>query len=269
MKAMTDSYTKKVRMFQILNVIGFILTIVVNGLANILPINGKTTGEISDLYPNLFAPAGITFAIWGVIYFALGLFVIYQLGFFSKGKKDYLDLVAHIGWSFFIASLANSAWIFAWHYEKILISVLIMLILLISLIDIYEKVNKNKSKTIVERMSVQWTFSIYLAWISVATIANITTFLVSINWDGLGIPPTIWTMVVILLATMITLRFVFYKKDVPYALVTLWAFLGILIKHLTFFAGQYKGIIMITAFSMVIILLSIFAMPKAYQTQRY
>lgn len=265
---MTDSYTKKVKLFQILNVIGFILTIVVNGLANTIPLNGKTTGEISDSYPNLFAPAGITFAIWGVIYFALGLFVIYQLGFFSKGKKEYVDVVSSIGWSFFIASLANAGWIFAWHYEKIFISVVIMLILLISLIDIYEKVNNNSSDAIIEKIAVQWPFSIYLSWISVATIANITTFLVNINWDGFGIAPATWTMIVILVATIITLKFVFYKKDAPYAFVTLWAFLGILIKHLTFFGGQYKGIIIITLFSMVIIFASIFAMPKAYQTER-
>ncbi len=265
---MKDSEAKKIKMFQILNVIGFILTIVVNGLANSLPINGKTTGEISDSYPNLFAPAGITFAIWGVIYLALGIFVLYQSGLFSKGRNTHKELVSRIGWSFVIASIANIAWIFAWHYEKMLISVGIMLILLITLIDIYEKINQWEANSLIEKIAVKWPFSIYLGWISVATIANITTFLVSIYWNGLGISKPAWTMMVILVATIITLRFVFYEKDIPYALVTLWAFLGILIKHVTFFEGEYKGIIIITAFSMLIIAASIFAMPKAYETQK-
>lgn len=267
-KVMTQSYTSKAKMFQILNTIGFIVTIIVNGLANALPINGQTTGEVSDSYPNLFAPAPITFAIWGVIYVALGVFIIYQLGLFSKGRKDHLDIVTRIGWSFVIASVANSAWIFAWHYNQILISVLLMLILLTSLIDIYEKVNKGKPRAMLEKIAVKWPFSIYLSWISVATIANITTFLVSIYWNGLGITKPAWTMIVILIATIITLRFIFYKRDIPYALVTLWAFAGIIIKHVTFFAGQYREIIIITAFCMLIIAASIFAMPKAYETQR-
>lgn len=265
---MTDSYIKKVRLYQILNTIGFIVTIIVNGLANGIPLNGKTTGEISDSYPDLFAPAGITFAIWGVIYAGLGLFILYQLGFLSKDKKEYLEFVSRIGWSFVIASIANSLWIIAWHYDKIGISVLIMLILLISLIDIYEKVNKNKASSIIQKIAVQWVFSIYLSWISVATIANITTFLVSINWNGFGIPPQIWTMLVILIATILTLGFVFYKKDIPYALVTEWAFLGILIKHVTFFGGEYKGIIIIAAFCMVIIFGSILAIHRGKKAQR-
>lgn len=265
---MMDSYMQKVQRYQIFNMVGFILTIFVNGLANGLLLNGKTTGEVSDAYPNLFAPAPITFSVWGVIYIALGVFVIYQLGFFSQGRKDYMDVVTGIGWSFVIASIANSAWVFAWHYDQILISVIIMLILLGSLVDIYQSVNKNKPVSKVQQVAVYWPFSIYLGWISVATIANITVFLVAINWNGFGISAAMWTIMVILVATIITLKFVFYQRDVPYALVTLWAFLGILIKHLTFFAGQYKGIIIITAFAMLIISASIFAMPKAYQMQR-
>ena len=263
-----SSYTRKIKLYQLLNTIGFILTILVNGLANGLPINGKGTGEVSDAYLNLFAPAGITFAIWGLIYAALGLFVIYQLGFLSKGNNQYLEIVSDIGPSFAIASAANISWIFAWHYERFLISVLIMLVLLLSLIDIYNKINQQEADTTLEKVSVRWPFSIYLSWISVATIANITTFLVSINWDGFGIPEAIWTIIVILVATLITLKFVFYKRDIPYALVTVWALLGILIKHLTFFAGQYTGIMIITVFSMLIIIASIFAVPKAFQPQR-
>lgn len=265
---MVELNMKKIRMYQTFNVLGYILTILVNALANILPINGQGTGEVSDAYPNLFAPAGFTFSIWGVIYLALGLFVIYQLGFFSKGRQEHLKIVARIKWSFLIASLANSAWIFAWHYEQMFKSVLIILILLISLLDIYEAVNKEPAQSSIERISVQGAFSIYLSWISVATIANITTFLVSINWNGFGISIQTWAMIVILVATVLTLSYVFNKHDIPYACVTLWALFGILYKHLTFFKGDYKGVIVVTIMSMVIILISIFMKPRAMETLR-
>lgn len=266
---MLNSNMKKIRLYQFLNVIGFIATIVVNGLANALPLNGVRTGEVADSFPNLFTPADITFAVWGIIYLLLGLFIIYQLGFLSKGKTKHLELVYSIKWSFFIASAANVAWLFAWHYGRIFISVLIMLILLISLIDLYERANTIRLTTLFEKLSVKWAFSIYLGWISVATIANITTYLVSVNWNGFGLSEQTWTMIVLLLATVLALGFVFYKKDVAYALVTEWALFGILLKHLTVFNGQYTGVITVVAFSMIIILASIFLIkPNAFQTQR-
>lgn len=266
---MTDTNMKKIRVYQILNLIGFIATIVVNGLANALPLNGVGTGEVSDFYPNLFAPAGITFAVWGVIYLLLGLFIIYQLGFLSKGKMKHLEVVFRIKWIFFIGSAANVMWIFSWHYGRIFISVLMMLVLLRSLAEIYDKIYQIKYNTIFEKLAVKWAFSIYLGWISVATIANITTYLVSVNWNGFGISQQTWTMIVLLVATIITLGFVFYKKDMAYAVVTEWALFGILMKHLTVFEGQHNGVITVTAFSMFVILASIFLiMPKGFQIQR-
>ena len=265
---MMVSYMKRVKRYQILNILALIITIFVNGLANSIPLNGKTTGEISDIYANLFAPVGITFAIWGIIYLGLGLFIVYQFGFLSKGKKYYLDIVSRIGNSFIIGCLANALWIFAWHYDYILISMLLMLVLLLSLIDIYQKVYQTKQNTILEKIASQWIFSVYLSWICVATVANITAFLVSIRWNGLGIPPQTWTMAVIIAITALTLRFVFYKKDIPYALVTQWAFIGIIMKHIAVWGGTYKGIIMMTAFCMILIFASVLMMPRGFQTQR-
>ncbi len=265
---MIDYYVKTTRPYQILNTIAFIITIFVNGLANALPLNGKTTGEISEIYFNLFTPAAITFTIWGLIYLGLGVFIIYQLGFLTRQGKDHLHIVSRIGWHFVIASLANVGWIFTWHYQQVLLSVLMMLILLKSLIDIYGNINDKKPSNTIEKIGVQWVFSIYLSWISVATIANIMAFLTSINWNGFGIPPQIWTMAAILLATMITLKVIFHQKDIPYALVIQWAFVGILIKHMTFFASAYKGIITITIFCILLIFASILSIPRQFQTQR-
>ena len=103
-------------LLSILNLLGFLGTVIVNGLANTLPINNKTTGELSDQYPNLFVPAGLTFSIWGLIYVLLAVFVVYQLVMVIKKDAQRSSFIEKIGLLFFVASLANIAWIFAWHY---------------------------------------------------------------------------------------------------------------------------------------------------------
>ena len=114
------------RTLQLLNLLGFILVIVLNGLANALPINGYTTGELSDRYPNLFVPAGFTFSIWGVIYLLLLVFVIYQIrNWWSKHRLD-MSFVQKIGPWFAISCLANASWIIAWHYVQPLLALFIM-----------------------------------------------------------------------------------------------------------------------------------------------
>jgi hypothetical protein len=171
----------------ILNLLGFLGTVVVNGLANALPLNNKTTGELSDLYPNLFVPAGLTFAIWGLIYVLLAIFVIYQLIPSVRRDAQKVDFVQRIGLLFFISSIANIGWIFAWHYEIVPLSLVLMLILLGYLIAIYLRLNIGKSEaTKSEKYLVHLPFSVYLGWITIATIANVTALLVDINWNTWG-----------------------------------------------------------------------------------
>ena len=217
---------------QFANIAGFIGIIVVNGLANSLPINGKTTGQISDSYPNLFVPAGLTFSIWGLIYLLLGIFIAYQAtDLFRKQKQDpaYLEKT---GWFFLLSCAANIGWIFAWHYERLELSLVLMLILLGSLLSIYVRLNIGKAQaTKTERYLVFLPFSVYIGWITIATVANITALLVSVGWKGLGLPETFWTVLVLIVATLITLAMVFTRRDVPYSLVVAWAFLGIIIKR--------------------------------------
>jgi hypothetical protein len=247
----------KEKTLQIANLIAFIFTIIVNYLANALPINGKTTQELSDAYPNLFTPAGLTFAIWGVIYFFLALFIIYQLGLFNKDNKEHLETVKSIGWLFVISSVANILWIFAWHYEYVLLSLIIMIILLVSLIIIYNRVSKIKCDSPKEFWFVKVPFSLYLGWITVATIANVTAFLVDIGWNGLGVSSQIWTIIVIALILIITSYFILKKKDIIFGLVIEWALIGILIKHITVFQGEYTGIILAAIISFIVILIEI------------
>ena len=158
----------------ILNMVGFLGTVIVNGLANALPINNKTTGELSDQYPNLFVPSGLTFSIWGVIYILLAIFVIYGLVIAIRKGSEKSCFIDNIGILFFISCLANIGWIFAWHYEVLPLSLVLMLILLGSLITIYLKLRISKSgSTTTEKYLVHLPFSIYLGWITIATIVGL------------------------------------------------------------------------------------------------
>lgn len=214
---------------QILNIIGFILVLTLNGLANGLPINGRTTGELSDLYPNLFVPAGFTFSIWGIIYLLLLGFIIYQASGLWKASASIANqAVQTIGIWFFISCLANASWILAWHYLQVELSVLIMLTILTSLIMIYRRLAIGQgAQSSKELFLVHLPFSIYLGWITVATIANITTLLVDLGLSGFWLGETIWTCLMILVATGFGIFFLLKKRDVPYNLVLIWAFYGI------------------------------------------
>lgn len=219
----------------------FIAMVVVNGLANSLPINNRSTGQISDAYPNLFAPAGLTFSIWGIIYLLLTGFVLYQFTQASLAKKDLLSKINPL---FIATSLANICWIFTWHYDYIGFSVLLMTILLTCLIKIADLLRTEQFSSL-EKLLIRAPFSVYFGWITVATIANITVFLVSIGWNGFGIADFIWTSIILFVGALIGIMRMLKDRNIPYGLVLVWAYLGILLKHVSAqgFAGQYPVII--------------------------
>jgi len=238
----------------ILNLIGFLGTVILNGLASALPINNKTTGELSDQYPNLFVPAGLTFSIWGVIYILLAIFVIY--GLISAIKKDTQNssFIENIGILFFISCLANIGWIFAWHYEILPLSLVLMLLLLGSLITIYLRLRIGKSdSTRIEKYLVHLPFSVYLGWITIATIANVTALLVDVNWNTFGLGEQFWAVAVIMVGIAIALSILFTRKDIFYCLVINWALLGILIKRLAVETTPDQSVIIITIVGLVLI----------------
>ena len=243
------------RFLCILNLAGFIATVVVNALANILPINGKTTGELSDQYPNLFVPAGLTFSIWGVIYVLLGIFVIYHLIMALKKKDESISYpVERIGLLFLASCMANIGWIFAWHYEILPLSLGIILSLLGCLITIYLRLNIGKSyATKTEKYISQVPFSVYLGWITVATIANVTALLVDMNWGALGFSQQFWAVAVIIVALVITLAIVFLRRDIFYGIVVDWALFGILMKRLSDQAAPDERVISVSIIGLIVI----------------
>lgn len=238
-----------------------IATIIVNALAVILPLNGKTTQELSDNLPNLFVPAGITFSIWSIIYTFLIIFMIYQILSLIKKQQYDTSYLEKIGVFFIIASLANIIWIFLWHYELVVFSLLAMLVLFISLLIIYLKLNISLSSvSLKEKLAVHVTISIYLGWITVATIANVTAVLVEQNVGELLLGQVTWTILVIAVATLISVLILIQRKDIAYNLVIIWALIGIVIKRTS--ADPIFGIqtnIAITAvIAILIIILTIF-----------
>ncbi|MDX9782867.1 MAG: hypothetical protein RBT35_07820 [Bacteroidales bacterium] len=215
----------------ILNIILFAVMITANTLANTLPINGFTTGELSDMYPNLFVPAGVTFSIWGLIYLLLLIFVVTQTvaAFSEKASKYLLSPLA--SWAFALTCVLNSLWIITWHYQMVFLSVVVMLLFLATLIYLVKRMDSERIENFWSRFAVKLPFSIYLGWISVATIANITALLVHWNWNGFGIPENIWTIIMIGAGTFLAATMMLKRADIFYALVVIWAFYGIIIKR--------------------------------------
>lgn len=214
----------------LLNWFFLLLVIGVNALANILPINGFNTGQISGFYPNYFVPAGFTFSIWGVIYLLL---LNYNIAFtyytirhqkFPTVKK----LLNDINIYFRITCVLNVSWILAWHYLQITMSVIIMLFFLATLIHIFIKLKKQLNElTLLHRFLIYTPFTVYLGWISVATIANITALLVKYNWSGFGIQGVYWSASMICIAIMLGVFFSIKYKAIAYSAVVAWALWGI------------------------------------------
>jgi len=209
---------------QIINILVLVVTIVINGLANALPLNGKATGEISDQFPIYFVPAGYVFSIWGLIYLALIAFVVFQA---LPSQRDNPRLNAIFPW-FVVSNIANTVWLFFWHYEIFPLTIVAMLVLLFSLLKIYTLLRADKAAIgKVEWWLVIAPFSIYLGWVSVATVANASQLLYYLGWNGFGISPIGWTIIMLIIVAILTLLMLFREKDVLYALVILWALAGI------------------------------------------
>lgn len=202
-----------------INLILFAGMVVMNYLANALPLNGKTTGQLSDAYPNLFTPAGVTFSIWGVIYILLLIFCVIQF------TTSYQAVISRIGWLFGLTCVFNALWIVAWHYERLPLSLILMLGLLVSLIWI------NVFIRDLPDAFIKAGFGIYLGWICIATIANVTALLVNFGWDGSAISGQTWTIIMILAGAVIVSVTIWRLENPFIGMAVVWAFAGIMIKR--------------------------------------
>jgi hypothetical protein len=215
------------KLFVWVNVLTFIFTMVMNFLATNLPLNNLTTGEISDMFDIYFVPAGYVFAIWGLIYLGLLGFVIYQA--LPVNRKN--QTLANIDLWFSLSNIANALWLVSFHYLLFGIAMALMLVLLLSLIMIFLRLDVGKEKV---KGAALWLvnvpFSLYLGWITVATIANATQLLYVIGWNGFGIAPEVWLIIMLAAAVAISGLMSFTRRNIPYALVLIWAFIGIAVR---------------------------------------
>jgi hypothetical protein len=213
---------------QISVILTVVATIVVNALANILPLNGQNTGEISDRFKVYFVPAGYVFSIWGVIYIAWIAFAVYQ----ALPAHTQEPRLRRLGYLFALSGVFNAAWLFCWHYNRFGLSVLVMLMLLGSLIASYLRLDIGRRPvTAAEKWCVDIPFSIYLGWITVATVANISDWLYSVHWDGFGIPAPLWAVIMLVVATALGFLMARTRRDAAYLFVLAWSFVGIAVKQ--------------------------------------
>jgi TspO/MBR family len=211
-----------------LNVALVVGTVAMNILANALPLNGQNTGEISDRFKVLFVPAGYVFSIWGLIYIGLIAYGVYQ----ALPAQRENPRLARADSLFIIASVANVAWLFFWHYNLFLLTLVAMLTLLASLIGIYLVLGIGRGKVSrAEQWAVRVPFSVYLGWISVATIANVTDVLDFVGWNGWGLEPAAWAAIMLGVGVILAALMAFTRHDVAYVLVFVWAYIGIALKQ--------------------------------------
>ncbi|MBF8456638.1 tryptophan-rich sensory protein [Kaistella sp. G5-32] len=216
---------------QIANGFFLIFTIIFNYLSNTGIFNGKTIANVSDQYHNLFTPAGYAFSIWGVIYLLLIGFVYYTgRSLFNPSKNEADGFVKKIGWWFVVSCLANCAWILTWLYGYTGLSVIVLSIAFISLLIILMEALKYNS-TIAQKWFINFPFQIYAGWVSVALIAAVAAWLTKIKWSAFEISEEKWTIVMIVIATIIHVVMIFKKNAPIFALVAVWALIAIAVAN--------------------------------------
>ena len=217
--------------FALLNLSSVILVIAVNYVSQVLRLNNTTIGEMSAAYDNLFTPASYAFAIWGLIFLSLLAYGIFQIkrAFFSSKPSEFIEQTSY--W-FILANILNCCWVFAFVYDYVGLSVIIMLGILVSLIKIILVTDMERwDASIPIIVFAWWPICLYSGWISVATIANISTYLTKIGWQGGFLSPIGWTIVMLVVAALLNIFMVLKRNMREYAAVGVWALVAIYIRH--------------------------------------
>lgn len=254
-----------------INLFAFLIMIVVNALANFLEFGGHTTGAVSEKYPTLFTPAPYTFSIWGVIYLMMGFFVIYQLGF-TRNTALVSRLLDDVNIWFFLSCIFNIAWLFAWHYDKIGLSLIAIVCLFFCIMVINIRMIISIHATLPEKIVVVG-FNIYLGWLTAAIIANLSVFLVRYNWNRFGLSDEFWTMLVLIAGTVVGIAYVTFGRRYFSTYAIIWAYIGILVKHISSEAnghGREYPMIINTLIILIAIMIcsTIIALPAQLLTRK-
>lgn len=216
-----DRWRQSLVLITILATIGF------NALANILPLMGRTTGDLSDAYPVPFTPAGYVFSIWGVIYLGLIVFGVWQ----ARPRQAADPRLRAVAPWVILSGAMNVGWLVLWHAERVVLSTLPIVGLLLSLMVIYETLSSGRMDGRWMRWAARVPFGIYLGWLTVATAANLAVSGWDLGWRGAPFGADVWALVVVGVAALIGLRVLQARGDVAYALVLVWAFVGIAVAN--------------------------------------
>lgn len=249
---------EKCRILAIGNAIAFVAANVISYLSNTGIFSGKTIGEVSDKYDALFVPAGFTFAVWGLIYAGLYAFVIYHVvtAFRESSEHELNKEVKSIGWLFVINNIATAAWVVVWIREMLVVSVALMLIQLVTLILINIRLSiYSPEKSLASKLFTQFPLGIYFAWICIATIANISSSLLGLGWEGGQISAQVWTVILVAVAAVLSLFIILSQKNIFFGLVVIWALYGIVSKRQNEGADLYQPIIVTAWICMALIAL--------------
>lgn len=250
------------------NTLAFAAMIIVNALANIIPIGGNTTAQVSEKYQNLFTPAPITFAVWGLIYAMMALFVLYQWGILDHGIYSE-NVREDVGIWFTVSCVLNIAWVFLWHFGLIAMSAVAIILLMCSLMMVITRLDGAGDKFL-QKFVTRTGFSVYFGWIIAATIANISVLLTKVGWGGWGLSAAFWTSAVLLIGAAIAVCVVVFGKNRVAGIAVMWAYAGILIRHISpsYLNGAYPVVIAMAFIGEAAILTSIL-LPRFCKAKKY
>ena len=251
--------TKEAQSLRILNTIFFVLMILANILVESLPLNNITTAQVSTRNDTILTPTGITFAIWGVIYVWLFLFILYQNGIFlKKGEGDNPDIVHAVSIFFIVSSALNIAWLIAWHYEYVTLCFILIFAMWVTLLFAHGRLLKEMSNRR-QRFFARIPFSIYLAWISVAMALNFIAMLKHEVPDLLGISETVWGAALVIIIFFLSEFFLMRYRDYAFTLTILWALSGILYRYAVELSKQtlQVNLLLMLAVAMGVLIISL------------
>ena len=230
-----------VRLVQVASVSAFTYMLTIFCLSMTVPLNGRNVAQISNHYFNLFAPPGLTFMIWGLIFLLLVIYTVrLQMRLNHLPAESQPSLIRQ-GWLFALTCLLNGSWLLTWHLEQMRLSMGLMLMLLVILLMLYLDIIVDLPLR--KRWLIRLPFSLYLGWICVTTMANVTILLVSMNWQGNGLLPQVWALLLIGAIALLGWIFLVRFRDIGFALVLVLALAGILYRHVILLEQAYPAII--------------------------
>lgn len=215
------------------NLIAFGAMVIINMLANLIPFGGYSSEQVSDLYPSLFTPAGITFTIWPIIYLVFGVMVVWSM-IHTDEQQD--KIVSRVGELFAVSCVLNIAWIFLWHFRQITLSTFAIIALMVVLYILMARTQDNRF--------AKAAFGLYAGWVTIASIAALYVMLVSIGWNGTDGSASVFVGMGILLAALIVGEVTYLFANYFYALAGIWAYIGIIIAQMTDYNGTHPFLIL-------------------------